>query len=240
MPLFLPWLAILGLLMLTPNRSGNAWWIWLPLGGVFAVELLMPMALGSIPSQVLDLFSQVARSLGIGMAAVWLTSPYLAGHARFVNFLKMLGVQGAFSLLALAPGLDWGDAGFEILGALVYLGVLILVLVAGLNLAGFSCRRRFHPVRLLLWLLVWLTAGITTVILPFATVALFGGAGEIWMQVGTVILVAVGVAFVLLLPFLVLSFANNFYRERLRHLLRMESAEVPPVLTFPPPPPVTA
>ena len=30
-PQFLPWLAMLGLLALKPNRGWSAWWIWLPL-----------------------------------------------------------------------------------------------------------------------------------------------------------------------------------------------------------------
>ena len=136
MPLLLPWLAILGLLMLASNRCANAWWIWLPLGGVCVVELVMPAALGSLPSEVVDVFSRVARSLAIGMAAVWLTAPHLASRARFLTFLKMLGVQGSFSLLAYATGLDWEESGFEDFGALIYLGAFFLALVASLNLAG--------------------------------------------------------------------------------------------------------
>ena len=41
-PLLLPWLVILGLLALKPNRRAAAWLIWLPLGCVIAFTLAPP------------------------------------------------------------------------------------------------------------------------------------------------------------------------------------------------------
>ena len=67
--------------------------------------------------------------------------------------------------------------------------------------------------------------------MPFAIATLFANAGEIWMIFGAAILIGSGVTFSLALPFLVLSFTNSFYRERLRQLLRLEGADAPPVLT---------
>ena len=46
---------------------------------------------------------------------------------------------------------------------------------------------------------------------------------------------AAGITFGVLLPFLVLSFANGFYRERLKGLLHLGGAAAPPVITPPPP-----
>jgi hypothetical protein len=45
--------------------------------------------------------------------------------------------------------------------------------------------------------------------------------------------VSTGITFGVMLPFLVLSFANNLYRERLKGLLHLGGAEAPPVVTPP-------
>jgi hypothetical protein len=49
-----------------------------------------------------------------------------------------------------------------------------------------------------------------------------------------VVAVAAGISFGVLLPFLVLSFGNGFYRERLKGLLHLGGALAPPVITAPP------
>ena len=241
LPVLLPWLAVLGLLLLRPNRTAQAWWIWLPLLIVFGVELGLRAALdGSLPTEVLDVFCQVARALAFGLAAVWLASPLLAANSRFFTFLKMLLVQAGFTLLAFASGQDWGGAGAEVLAALIYLGVFVLVLVAALNLAGRSCRHRFHPVGLSLHLLGWLAVCFAVMSLPFAIFALIAGGGQVWAAFGIAILVSVAVQFALLLPFLILSFANDFHRKRLRQRLLRETPGAPPVLMpMPTPTPAT-
>jgi hypothetical protein len=45
--------------------------------------------------------------------------------------------------------------------------------------------------------------------------------------------VALGITFGTLLPFLLLSFASGFYRERLKDLLHLGGATAPPVITPP-------
>jgi hypothetical protein len=45
---------------------------------------------------------------------------------------------------------------------------------------------------------------------------------DAWLQMALAWLMVSGVTFGVLLPFLVLSFANGFYRERLKELLRLE------------------
>jgi hypothetical protein len=56
--------------------------------------------------------------------------------------------------------------------------------------------------------------------------------------IGTV-LCTTGISFGLLLPFLILSFANAFYRERLKDLLHL-GREAPPPVIAPPLPTATA
>jgi hypothetical protein len=55
-----------------------------------------------------------------------------------------------------------------------------------------------------------------------------------------IVAVAAGITFAVLLPFLVLSFANRFYRERLKGLLHLGGAAPPPPVMPPPMPAVVA
>ena len=72
--------------------------------------------------------------------------------------------------------------------------------------------------------------------LPFAVFGSIAGGAEIWLRLGMAILVSVAIQFVLVFPFLLLSFTNNFYRERLKQLLLLARPEPPPVLTPTPTP----
>ena len=90
-PLLLPWLAILGLLALKPNRCAAAWLIWLPLGCVIAFTLPPPI----LPSGT-DFFLDVIAALAVGLAAVWLLSNYLRRPHRLLTFLCVLLALAGF------------------------------------------------------------------------------------------------------------------------------------------------
>jgi hypothetical protein len=64
---------------------------------------------------------------------------------------------------------------------------------------------------------------------------LTSGGGFEWMGVFVASFVLALVSFAVALPYVILSFANSFYRERLRHLLRLPAeAPVTPVPEAPP------
>lgn len=86
------------------------------------------------------------------------------------------------------------------------------------SLAGRSCHGRFGRLRLSLWSLVWITTGW----LAFCVVMSVAAGHGPWRQMVLAWLTVSGVTFGLLPPFLVLSFANGFYRERLKELLGLE------------------
>jgi hypothetical protein len=54
-PQLLPWLAILALLMLKPNRRASAWWIWAPLGFLAVATTASQFVLESLPSSEFEL-----------------------------------------------------------------------------------------------------------------------------------------------------------------------------------------
>ena len=236
LPELLPWLAVLSLLMLKPNRTAHTWWVWLPLVCLATSETIARTLLGSIPSEVRDIFCQTFNSLGFGIAAVWLLTPFLGHRLRFLVFLKMLGAMVAISAMAYLARQDWQEPGLAI-GFLVYVGVCVSVAVTGLSLAGLICRRQYRPFALTLWAAVFIMALWLVISAPFFVIALVSSGGEApWLEFVGFILAFAALTFGVILPFLVLAFANGFFRERLKQLFHLGEATCPPPILAAPPP----
>ena len=112
--------------------------------------------------------------------------------------------------------------------------VTALVISVALSLAGLMCRGRHGWLRLSLWLLAALVVAWLVVIGPFSIIAMIASGGNVpVLQFLISVPVAAGIIFGVLLPFLVLSFINGFYRERLKGLLLLGVAAAPPVIPSP-------
>jgi hypothetical protein len=217
-PHLLPWLAVVGLLVLRPNRTAQAWWIWLPLAWVMGLEAGLRPVLRSAPSMQLEVMLQVFDSLAFGIVAVWLLAPRLQHRLRFRVFLKMLLTTVLMSVFAYAARQDWDAAELAVV-YLAYLGVCVLASVSALSLAGWVCRHRYRPLTLSLWLLgcnvaVWLLLATPL----FVMALLHVGIGS-WPELFGGVLAFGAATFATMLPFLILAFANRFFRERLKALL---------------------
>ena len=236
-PQVLPWLAILALLMLKPNRCASAWWILLPLACVAGVACLPDSALEFLPWFPSELYLETIGVLGFGVAAVWLLSSYLAWKHRMLAFLGMLIALGVFCLLALVLRLGGGGVGTEAMQLGLFLAVGGLVMSVALTLAGLACRGRYGVLRLSFRLIAALMVLWMLLIGPYFVITLYASAGNDLLTVLLQMMAtATGITFGVMLPFLVLSFANGFYRERLKGLLHVSSVASPPIL----PPPVPA
>jgi len=223
-PLLLPWLAILGLLALKPNRCAAAWLIWLPLGCVIAFTLA-PLPI--LPSGT-DFFLDVIAALAIGLAAVWLLPDSLGRPHRF-TFLRILLALAGFSALAAASK-GWSLMTTELLQVAILLAMGVLASSLALSLAGLICRGRYRPLGLYLWLFILLAVGWLVITAPFFLFALIASGGRIaWSEFFVPVLAVATVNFATLLPFLILSSASPFFRERLKALLRVKP-EAPPVI----------
>ena len=240
MPQLLPWLAILGLLMLKPNRCASAWWIWVPLGCVAGLASAPQPVLALLPSSQYEMFLELIGALGFGLAAAWLLSSYLGWKHRLLAFLGFLLALGGFSMLAFVGRQGWEGLGLETLQVGVFLGVSVLVISVAVSLAGLVCRKRYGWLRLSLWLVAALeTVWLLVLGLIFVIEQMMSRGNVPVMALLAVVGVATGITFGTLLPFLVLSFANGFYRERLKALLHLGETASPPVIT-PPMPAVAA
>ena len=227
-PQLLPWLAILGLLALKSNRTAAAWLIWLPVGGVLAFTIAPPlMAPGG------EFFLDAIAALVFGLAAVWLLSNHLRQSHRLLTFLSVLFTLAGFSALAFLSRQSWNLTDFELLPTGVLLGVGVLTSAVALSLDGWICRRRFRPLGLYLWLFLSLAVVWLAVAAPlFVLAQISSGWRMSWGEFFIPILAVASGNFALLLPFLILSSASPFFRERLKALLNFEP-EPPPMLSVP-------
>jgi hypothetical protein len=224
-PLFLPWLVILGLLALKPNRCAAAWWIWLPLGCVIAFTLA-PL---DIPPSGTNFFPDVIAAMAAGLAAVWLLADYLRRQHRFVTFLCILPALAGFSALAFVSQQGWSLTS-ETLVVGIMLAVGVLASAGALSLGGLICRGRYRPFGLYVWLLIMLAAIWLVIAAPFFLFALIASGGKLpWSEFFIPVFAAAALNFATLLPFLILSSASPFYRERLKALLRVKP-ETPPLI----------
>jgi hypothetical protein len=225
-PQLLPWLAILGLLTLKPNRCAAAWLIWLPLGCVivFTLELLPILPRGT------NFFQDVITALAAGLAAVWLLSNYLRRQHRLLTFLCLLLALAGFSVLAFVLRQDLSLLTIESFQAGIVLAVVVLASSVALSLGGLICRGRYRPLGLYLWLFLLLAVIWLVIAAPFFLFELIASGGRIALsEFFFPILVVATVNYATLLPFLILSSASPFFRERLKVLLHMKP-EVPPAI----------
>ncbi len=220
-PLLLPWLAILALLALRPNRGSAAWWIWVPLGLIVGLTLVpLPVVIPSGAGFLVDVFVALAA----GIAAVWLLSSYLRKRSRFMTFLCILLALTIFSALAFISKNATVVPGIESLQIGIVLAFSVLAISLALSVAGLICRKRYHPLALYPCLFIALTLIWTLMAVPFFIIALMTSGTAIQLrQLFEPVLWVATLSFAALLPFLVLSSASPFFRERFKVLLHASS-----------------
>ena len=225
LPQLLPWLIILALLALRPNRCAQAWWIWLPLAVVLAGRTVLERWKWPIPSELVVAIGDTAYTLAFGLAAVWCLAGCVRWQHRGLTFLGFGAVLALISFVA-ATALTWngGDTSEATL-VLTLLSVLAISLTGGLS--GWLCRKRSGLLRISVCYAVVLPVCWAAVLLPqyFSAITQTESVGLI------VYLTAVGwgavLSLALWLPFLVLAFANSFYRQRLEGLLDSKALPLP-------------
>jgi len=242
LPLLLPWLVVLALLALPSNRQGRAWLIWVPLAALALSGAGLWESADAATNEGLGYFAQAAGAAAFGLAAIWLLGTALARRRRAFGIVLMALVFAAVSLLALVVSPVWEQM-WDLRGHEPALPLYLLIFwiasgfayAGALSLTGWMCRRRFGvlrvSLRLLFWLwVIWLMAGGLLV----GVVTLGSSGGFEWLGFLMATIVVSLISYGLVLPFLILSFASSFYRERLKNLLRL------PAETAAPPAPAAA
>ena len=226
-PLLLPWLAILGLLALKPNRCAAAWWIWLPPGCVIAFTLA---PLPTVPSASEFYSGCHCRAGGWSKRRL---APFGLSPADEIGLLLFYACCRPWRLSARWPlRRDWiGIFSRDTMVSGILLAVGVCVSAAALSLAGLLCRGRGRYIGLYGWLLILLVAIWLLITAPFFVLRMMTVTSGVlpWTEFIAPVVAVAMVHFAILLPFLILSSASPFYRQRLKALLQMEPA-TPPVM----------
>ena len=229
LPAALPWLAILVLLVFKPNRCPRAWWILAPVAFLSCGIGFLPELWPSMPSQIGEILPDLVSALAFGVAAVWLLSPYLKSRFRILNVLGFLLVLEGFGLVIYVFTQDWNE-GVEAAGVGVGLALCAAIIPMAAGLAGLLCRRRYRPLVLCAGVLAMLLGLWGLVMLPIVLIqtAVAGQRVPVGELVAPV-LAMTALCFGVLLPFLLLSFSNSLFRQRLIQVLGL-APELPPVI----------
>jgi len=208
---FLSLLMLLPLFLFRPNRCSAAWWIWLPV----MISALAGITITCLMTDSELSLAQTVVSFIVGLAALWLWMPVLGSRYRIVAFFKSLPVLAGFSLLAFVPTLLASHTGW--LDVRPYLAALLatasLAVTLALTFGGLSVHRRFGRIRFLFWLAVWTALAWAAIATPFAILAALESHVD-WGESVLALLVITGLTLALLLPLVLLSFFQPFYRGR--------------------------
>lgn len=238
LPSMLPWIAVLGLLALKSNRCAKAWWIWAPLG-VWIIGCAVLGAANNIDNPRGEFFLQIIKGAGCGIACVWLLGANLGRWNWVANFASAGFCVFGMGLLCYWPIVDemeafYGRSEDALFVIILWIGSA-LAFSTGFGLAKFTSRRKYRPFRVGLGLFLGLALGwliVALVLLALSSVTEAVREFHLHPEELTIWVIAASLlSLILLLPFLVLSFTNSFYRERLRCWLGLPSAA--PVVATP-------
>jgi hypothetical protein len=241
-PRLLPWLAILGLLALKSNRGWSAWWIGLPLGALTAayqwLQQVWQSPFGNGSGEAVEILLAMPLAWGFGLAALWLLADCLRRRDRLVGFVGRLAVLAFFILFSFGTKVGWGliaepiaslldprhcaataNVGLMGLPLLIPLVLPAPAVAGALVLCGLACRGRYRAVGLWVWLVIALLTGwiaVSALLYGLCHVASPGVTGyRPFLGMGLFMAILNSA---ILLPFLILSAASPFFRERLKAL----------------------
>lgn len=221
----LPWLVLLVLLLLRPNRKWKAWMILIPLVIVHAGLILFTPLLSLLPFEANQIIGWFALAWTILLLLVYT----MKSQRRLVTSLFSIVVTVAVCFLSI---LSYYSLSFpeESLYLLVMFGLGVFIILLGMIATRFFIRRQNtfkdflmrHPV----WhLLISMVTGLI-IYFVFSLMGMpTGWAGGILLEGLTVGAVMSIILYYILFPFLLMAFYNNVYRSRLQSVFELEKVE---------------
>jgi hypothetical protein len=218
-PGFVIWLVlILAIVLPKANHNPRILLILVPLVIAYLFWLALKKV-SSMPSSSAAQFDTVFQSVAVGIAVLWLVVNYFKRFGGFVRFLLSFVILVTVAgLSTLSYSTDFSNETILFLALSAFQAITIL---GATTAAGKLCGWRYRPPRFMLWLAVWM--------LLCSLFAMFGFfiIGNAIMSSGSVpdiletikMLTLVGLIFGLCLylinlPFMILGFADPFFRKR--------------------------
>jgi hypothetical protein len=226
LPGFTIWLVLLAAIVLPkPNRHINVLAILLPIA---VLNLLWPIFVKviSMPSSAANQYFAVFQSMLIGIAVLWLIGDYIGRFGGFIRFLLSLAalvVTASIGILSYSTSFSR-----EVPVFLVLFVCMAFALLIAITLSRWFCRKKYSPVRFMLWLALWmilLGSFATLIFFIMGTLILSSWPSRLISQLIQVLLVGMIFGlfiYVINLPYMLLGFVDPFFRERLYACLRLK------------------
>lgn len=221
---------VIGLIVIKENRTPRILFIFVPFLILSVLWFLITQMMNFSSSADIVTFNMMFNSLAAGIALLWLFTPELGRlNPWFAFFLSMILIM-MFFLVGIVSYHGFGFSQDTIV-VLTMLVVLALAMLFGFILAGWRCRKRYGPVRFMLWLAIWMVIICVISILVFYMIAFAVERAPI--PISTILIMATTVGLVLgiclyliNLPYMILALSNSFFRERLLACLRLRPIPV--------------
>jgi len=234
------WLVLAAaLILIKTNRTPRILFILVPLLIVNILWFLLTQMMGFSSSTDVEMFNMMFNSLVTGITFLWLFAPKLGRYNPWIAFFLALALIETVFLVGIVSYLGFGFSQNAVV-ALAMLAVLALGMLLGFVLASWRCRKRYGPVRFLLWLAVWMVAACLACTLVFYAIVCFVlcFVQKAPIPISTILFVAsaVGLVFavclyVINLPYMILALRSSFFRERFYACLRLKAMPAAPQQT---------
>ena len=227
------WLVLAAaLILIKANRTPRVLLILVPLLIVNVLWFLLTQIMDFNSSAGVEMFNMMFNSLVAGVTFLWLFAPKLGRFNPWIAFFLAFALIAVLFLVGIVSylGLDFSQ---DAVVALAMLAVLTLAMLLGFVLAGRCCRKRYGPVRFMLWLAVWMVVVCLASMLVFYAIVFIIQQAPI--PISTILFVAaivglvLGVClYVINLPYMILALWNSFFRERFHACLRLKAMPAAP------------
>lgn len=171
-------------------------------------------------------FTLIFNSMAVAVTVLWLIANYFIKFGGAVRFLLSLGTMMIIAGLGtLSYSTEFSSEMALFLALFIFMA---LTMLTAITLSRRLCGGKYRPVRFMLWLALWmlLVSLISTLgFLIVASIITSSGQGlsKLILMFALAGLIFGLCLYVLNIPFMVLGFANPFFRKRFCACLGLES-----------------
>jgi hypothetical protein len=227
------WLVLaVALILIKANRTPRILLILVPL---LIVNILRFLLTQISSSGDVEMSNMMFSSMVAGITFLWLFAPKLGRFNPWIAFFLAFALITMFFLLGIVSylGFVFSRVAME---SLAMLTVLALGMLLGFVLAGWRCRKRYGPVRFLLWLAAWMVVVSLASTIVFYVITFF--IQKVPISITRILFMAsiVGIIlaiflYVINLPYMILTLRSPFFRERFYACLRLKAMPAAPQQT---------
>ena len=230
------WLVLAAtLIIIKSNRTPRILLILVPLLIVNILWFLLSQMINFSSAADVEMFNMMLSSLVAAITFLWLFTPQLCRYNPWIAFFLAFALITMFFLLGIVSYLGFEFSQNAVV-ALAMLTVLALGMLLGFVLAGWCCRKRYGPVRFMLWLAVSMVVVCLASMLVFYVIVWLVIKAPI--PINRILLIASMVGLILAiclyvinLPYMILALWSSFFHERFYACLRLKAVSEAPKQT---------